>query len=131
MSSKVSEPAVSAAQRARVVAAGERRWSERQPVNAIGVVGFQTKTATLTCRVLDMSTTGVRFEVDHEDFAVPSDPANRGKPAGFRLTVPALGFEVDCRIAWRRKGQIGARFVSRIRPLPRQFQRRPTFGGPV
>ena len=99
MSSKVSEPAVSVAQRARVQAAGERRWAERQPVNAVGVVAFQAKSMTATCRVLDISSSGVRIEVDHEDFVVPSDPQNRAKTASFRLTIPTLGVDVDCRIA--------------------------------
>lgn len=107
---------------------GERRWNPRVPDSAVGVISYQGQRFSANCRVLDVSSGGARIELDLDDW-VNSVASTNSLPSSFKVTVPALGFEADCAVAWRAKGQIGVRFVGRVRPLARQFRRRRSFGG--
>ncbi len=88
---------------------------------------FNNQRGSMGCRLLDISMSGVRIELDSDDWLSPGSK-NTGVPASFKLEVPALGIEADCRVAWRRKSVVGARFVGRVRPIARQFHKRRSFG---
>ncbi len=94
----------------------------------MGVISYHGQRFSTNCRVLDVSAGGARLELDLDDW-VNSVTSSHNLPSLFRIVVPALGFEADCAVMWRSKAQLGVRFAGRVRPLPRQFRKRRSFGG--
>ena len=82
------------------------RRSYRKPTLIGGEVSTGDRSQRLTCRVLDMSATGARLELD----------ADKELPKRIGVFLDKNGTYVECEIVWREAEQIGVRFCSAIVP---------------
>jgi hypothetical protein len=79
----------------------DRRSTPRRKQLKAGMIAFHGRHSTLTCRVRDISETGVRLEVE-----------NAQVPDTFELLVELDGLEAHCAVVWRRGSVVGAMFTS-------------------
>jgi hypothetical protein len=77
----------------------ERRRHPRQYSDSEGMIVIRA-TRPLPCRIVDRSEGGVRLKV-HSVLGIPD---------AFRVELPATGEVLTLTAAWRKPGEIGARF---------------------
>jgi hypothetical protein len=78
---------------------GRKTRAPRYLVSEGAVIKFGER--TVRCVVRNLSATGAAVEV-------PNEP---GIPSSFALSIPRLGLDMTCRVAWRRDHRIGVAFV--------------------
>jgi hypothetical protein len=85
----------------------DRRHAPRRPINPMAKILLAAGAPPRDCVVADISTGGVKLEV--EGFEVPDD---------FVLILSADGVAKECnyQVVWRFGQEVGARFVSLVRP---------------
>jgi hypothetical protein len=85
----------------------ERRHAQRRPINRMAKIQVGIGSPPRDCVVADISTGGVKLKV--EGFEVPDD---------FILILSADGIAKECNyeVVWRLGDEVGARFVSLVRP---------------
>ena len=94
----------------------ERRWAHRKPCGYRATIKRQGTGTSITCAIVNMSTTGACLEL--KDLP-PNTDSSLHLPAYFTLAIRVDRMEIDCSIAWRRGAQIGVRFLSAPRPMQR------------
>jgi len=79
----------------------ERRQSPRRNTNSIGWIRLDSGFATRECKIVDVSTAGVRLSI----------PFAEKLPATFSLLFSKNAQGHRVRAIWRRGNQIGAKFI--------------------
>lgn len=82
----------------------QRSRERRRKAFKSGIIAYQNFSITIECLIRDMSTTGVKLQLEEGQLI----------PDSFNLTIPVDGCRVDCEIRWRSGKQIGAVFVGQI-----------------
>jgi len=83
-----------------------KRQSYRKPTLIAGQVSTGDRSKRLDCRVLDMSATGARLNMDDA----------QSLPQRIGLFLDRKGTNVECLVVWRHSSQAGVRFCSCILP---------------
>ncbi|HEY8578727.1 MAG TPA: PilZ domain-containing protein [Beijerinckiaceae bacterium] len=81
----------------------ERRGSKRYAVSLDARIVYNGGRAVLNCRVVDVSATGAKLELD-ERVSVPER---------FTLVIDTLGESHSARLAWRAGSGVGVAFAPR------------------
>lgn len=85
----------------------ERRSAERFPTSLQGWFASETAGDPTTCRISDLSETGVRLVI----------PAPADVPLEFELKIPDARAVAWVRLVWTTGSQYGARFTGQPEPL--------------
>jgi hypothetical protein len=80
----------------------ERRTNARRPIFRIGELTFEDGRALVDCLVRDSSKAGALIEVR----------VTEGISDTFRLTVPSIGFQRDCKVVRRTAHLLGVAFAA-------------------
>lgn len=94
-----------------------RRWAKRRAAASKGELSAEEIGEPLACVVLDTSSTGARLK-PHFPRAARCQGI-KDLPARLTLMFVMDRFAVDCEVCWRREGEIGVRFVSPAREVPK------------
>jgi len=86
----------------------DKRGAPRHRVLKDGKIVSMDKWSIIDCSIRDLSETGARLACE--------DPLT--VPEHFRLIIPSYLTIRDASVVWRRKGQVGVRFVGPARPAP-------------
>ena len=78
----------------------ERRIQTRTPGIMRGVIHAGKYEPERDCSILDRSDSGAKLAV--------SDPTTI--PKSFTLRIPLLGIAQECRVVWRKSGEVGVAF---------------------
>jgi hypothetical protein len=100
-------------------ASSERRWSLRKSGVIAATIISDRIGGAAACVVRDLSATGARLTIDVMRNRVITGP--RDLPNMFTLVLERDNVEVDCSLAWRTDGEVGVRFLSQLRPLPKRI----------
>ena len=114
---KNTTTAVEAEALARQQAADEQRFARRKGCYIPAEIMASAKAVPFPCVVRDTSSTGALIDVGQgksETFAAAPKLPNE-----FTLVMRRDYLEVDCRVMWRKGMQIGVRYTSPVRMLPR------------
>lgn len=98
-----------------------RRWAHRRSSTTAATISGDGVGDPLPCIVLDTSSTGARVK-PHFSRAAKCQSIDE-LPATFTLTFTMDLVAVDCRVAWRRKGEVGLRFTSPSRSVPKPVRK--------
>lgn len=96
----------------------ERRWALRKTGMYAGVLISDRMQGTVGCIVRDMSATGARLEVRSDRSSIVVTP--QSVPEQFVLLIEQEAIEVACAVAWRNAVDVGVRFVSPMKHLPKR-----------
>ena len=99
------------------LAPDNRRWAKRRAAASKGELSGDDIGEPLACVVLDTSSTGARLK-PHFPRAARCQSI-KDLPARVTLMFVMDRFAVDCEICWRRDGEVGVRFVSPAREVPK------------
>ena len=87
----------------------EKRAEIRSRVIKAGTISYNDHHFTIPCMVRNISDTGARVKFDKTVIV----------PETFALEIELDAMEVDCEVVWRRRDEVGVKFVSEIRPTKR------------
>ena len=85
----------------------EQRTAPRERVMLTGNLSYLNGKFSMSCLVVQISTTGARLSVDG-DVALPEK---------LQLTIPQRGIDCPARFVWRRGRQVGVVFEDYCGPL--------------
>lgn len=94
-----------------------RRWAHRRASASAGTLSAPEIGEPLPCVILDTSSTGARVK-PHFARAARCQSID-DLPETFTLTFTMDRVAVDCSVAWRRKGEVGLKFISPARDVPK------------
>ena len=97
--------------------ADNRRWAKRRDSTTSATLCSIDIGDPLPCVVLDSSSTGARIKPHFARAA--RCQSIKDLPAHLTLVFTIDRVAIDCKIAWRRDGAIGLKFVSPVRVLPK------------
>lgn len=97
--------------------ADNRRWAKRRDSVTSATIGGAEIGEPLPCVVLDSSSTGARIKPHFARAA--RCQSIKDLPAHLTLVFTIDRVAIDCNIAWRRDGEVGLKFVSPARGLPK------------
>lgn len=99
----------------------ERRWALRKTGMCTGVLISDLMQGTVGCIVRDMSATGARIEIRSDRSSIVVTP--QSVPEQFVLLLEKEEIEVACSVVWRDAIDVGVRFVSPMKHLPKRTKR--------
>ena len=103
-----------------------RRWAHRRgSATPAALIGGELGDP-VPCLILDTSSTGARVKPHFAQGA--RCQSLRDLPERFTLFYTHDRVAIDCKIAWRREGELGLKFTSPARSIPKP-PARPTIGG--
>lgn len=113
--SRIGTPAIVGSTDAAL--ADNRRWAKRRDSATLATICSNDIGDPLPCVVLDSSSTGARIK---PHFARAARCQNlKDLPAHLTLFFTIDRVAIDCKIAWRRDGEVGLEFVSPARSIPK------------
>lgn len=99
----------------------ERRWALRKSGIISGHLISDRLQGSVGCIVRDVSATGAKIQVQQGRGSVVTTPATL--PDTFILVLEHEEIEVACAIAWRGAYDVGVRFSSPMKHLPKRPKR--------
>jgi len=106
--------------------ADNRRWAHRRAsATSASLIGSEIGDP-VPCVILDSSSTGARIKPHFTRAA--RFQSIKELPGTLTLFYTIDRVAIDCKIAWRRDGEVGLKFVSPARSIPKP-PARPTVGG--
>lgn len=96
----------------------ERRWALRKTGIIVASIMSDRLAGQVNCVVRDMSSTGARLvlNLNRNDIIVSAQDV----PATFMLAMEREGMAVDCETVWCSTDQVGVRFLSHLRAVPKR-----------
>ncbi len=98
--------------------ASEKRWSSRRASASPGLVYPGGIAASIPCMIADQSVTGARLQMQPGWVNPFSGYSSIGQ--AFKLVMRVDRVEVDCEIVRIEENEIGVRFLSVMRPMPKK-----------
>ena len=99
------------------IAPDNRRWAHRRVCSSSATLQAPELGELVPCVVLDTSSTGARIKPHFTRAA--RNQSILDLPETFTLVYAIDRVAIDCRIAWRRGSELGLKFVSPARTLPK------------
>lgn len=99
----------------------ERRWALRKSGIISGLLISDRLQGTVGCIVRDVSATGAKIQIQQGRGSVVVTPSSM--PDTFFLVMEHEVIEVACEIAWRGQHDVGVRFISPMKHLPKRPKR--------
>lgn len=96
-----------------------RRWAFRKRGLIPALIISDRLGDRIGCTVRDLSATGGRLTIAPARNMVVA--GTRDLPNTFVLVLERENVEVDCEIAWRSETDVGVRFLSAMRHLPKRI----------
>ncbi|MFV0296863.1 MAG: response regulator [Hyphomicrobiaceae bacterium] len=91
----------------------ERRKNKRNRLLKGAIIVFNNRQSTLPCVLRDMTDSGARLQLS----------SSASVPDKFTLNVELDGIEVQCKVAWRKSGEIGITFLAPpVKKSPKRAQ---------
>jgi hypothetical protein len=116
-----SRRALSVLQVVEAKAVDNRRWAHRRSSATSATMHSPAMSDVITCVVLDTSSTGARAK---PHFARANQCRSiKELPASFTLVFTIERVAVECVIVWRRGDEIGLKFVSPSRSVPKPVRK--------
>lgn len=99
----------------------ERRWALRKSGLLAGQIYSDRMQGAAGCIVRDLSATGAKLEIRSDRGSVVMTTS--AIPDSFILVIENESIEVSCAVVWRDHRDIGVRFISPMKHLPKRPKR--------
>lgn len=118
LGNRKGNPLLSAEQASK---ADNRRWAHRRASATSATLIGEDVGDPVPCVILDSSSTGARIKPHFTRAARFQNIKDLPGTVTLFYTIDRVA--IDCKVAWRRDGEVGLKFVSPARSIPKPAQR--------